>query len=99
MKIVQRVPVKIVIDSGLDPDASAAARPLASSRICATGPMQPSPAHSDAHERLARCAWRPRGSPWLIAGVVTLAPFMEILDTTIVNVSLPHIAGSAVGEL
>jgi DHA2 family multidrug resistance protein len=39
-------------------------------------------------------SWRPRSSPWLIAVVVTLAAFMEILDTTIVNVSLPHIAGS-----
>jgi DHA2 family multidrug resistance protein len=39
-------------------------------------------------------AFHPRGSPWLIAVVVTLAPFMEVLDTTIVNVSLPHIAGS-----
>ncbi len=38
--------------------------------------------------------WRPRTNPWLIAVVVTLAAFMEILDTTIVNVSLPHIAGS-----
>ena len=32
--------------------------------------------------------------PWLIAVVVTVAAFMEVLDTTIVNVSLPHIAGS-----
>ncbi len=39
-------------------------------------------------------AWKPRANPWLIAVVVTLAAFMEILDTTIVNVSLPHIAGS-----
>jgi DHA2 family multidrug resistance protein len=39
-------------------------------------------------------AWRPRHNPWLIALVVTLAAFMEVLDTTIVNVSLPHIAGS-----
>jgi DHA2 family multidrug resistance protein len=39
-------------------------------------------------------AWRPRGSVWLVAGAATLAPFMEILDTTIVNVSLPNIAGS-----
>lgn len=31
---------------------------------------------------------------WLIALVVTLAAFMEVLDTTIVNVSLPYIAGS-----
>jgi DHA2 family multidrug resistance protein len=38
--------------------------------------------------------WKPRANPWLIAVVVTTAAFMEILDTTIVNVSLPHIAGS-----
>ncbi len=38
--------------------------------------------------------WNPSYNPWLIAVVVTLAAFMEVLDTTIVNVSLPHIAGS-----
>jgi MFS transporter, DHA2 family, multidrug resistance protein len=38
--------------------------------------------------------WKPRANPWLIAIVVTLGAFMEVLDTTIVNVSLPHIAGS-----
>ncbi len=37
--------------------------------------------------------WRPRHNPWLIAVVVTLAAFMEILDTTIVNVALRYIAG------
>ena len=39
-------------------------------------------------------SWKPKHNPWLIAVVVTLAAFMEILDTTIVNVALPHIAGS-----
>ena len=38
--------------------------------------------------------WKPKSNPWLIAVVVTVAAFMEVLDTTIVNVSLPHIAGS-----
>ncbi len=38
--------------------------------------------------------WRPKANPWSIAIVVTLAAFMEVLDTTIVNVALPHIAGS-----
>ncbi|MFZ0494455.1 MAG: DHA2 family efflux MFS transporter permease subunit [Methylocella sp.] len=38
--------------------------------------------------------WKPRHNPWAIAVVVTSAAFMEILDTTIVNVALPHIAGS-----
>src|SRR6266853_1454295 len=32
-------------------------------------------------------------NPWLIASTVTLATFMELLDTAIANVSLPHIAG------
>src|ERR1700757_4485555 len=34
-----------------------------------------------------------RHNPWAIAFTVTLATFMEILDTSIANVSLPHIAG------
>jgi DHA2 family multidrug resistance protein len=38
--------------------------------------------------------WKPKANAWLIAVVVTLAAFMEILDSTIVNVALPHIAGS-----
>jgi DHA2 family multidrug resistance protein len=37
--------------------------------------------------------WKPRHNPWLIAITVTLVAFMEVLDTTIVNVALPHIAG------
>jgi len=41
----------------------------------------------------ADAAWKPRYNPWLIAVTVTLAAFMEVLDTTIVNVALPHIAG------
>ncbi len=41
----------------------------------------------------AHAEWKPAANPWLIAVVVTLAAFMEILDTTIVNVALPHIAG------
>jgi DHA2 family multidrug resistance protein len=36
---------------------------------------------------------RPRG-PWVVAVVVAMAAFMEILDTSIANVALPHIAGN-----
>src|SRR6266571_8078688 len=41
----------------------------------------------------------PRGSqsevnPWLIAVTVMLATFMEVLDTSVANVALPHIAGN-----
>jgi DHA2 family multidrug resistance protein len=39
-------------------------------------------------------AWRPAINPWIIAITVTLATFMEVLDTSIANVALPHIAGS-----
>ncbi|HKW63252.1 MAG TPA: DHA2 family efflux MFS transporter permease subunit [Candidatus Acidoferrum sp.] len=33
-------------------------------------------------------------NPWVIAVTVTLATFMEVLDTSIANVALPHIAGN-----
>ncbi len=33
-------------------------------------------------------------NPWIVAVSVMFATFMEVLDTTVVNVSLPHIAGS-----
>lgn len=36
----------------------------------------------------------PKHNPWLIAVTVTLATIMEVLDTSIANVALPHIAGS-----
>jgi MFS transporter, DHA2 family, multidrug resistance protein len=38
--------------------------------------------------------WRPAINPWWIAFTVMLATFMEVLDTSIANVALPHIAGS-----
>src|SRR5262250_953537 len=37
---------------------------------------------------------KPAINPWIIAVAVTLATFMEVLDTSIANVALPHIAGS-----
>src|SRR5258708_8923947 len=37
--------------------------------------------------------WKPDVNPWLIAATVALAAFMEVLDTSIANVALPHIAG------
>src|SRR4051794_18705858 len=38
--------------------------------------------------------WRPSANPWLLAASVMAATFMEVLDSTVVNVSLPHIAGN-----
>jgi DHA2 family multidrug resistance protein len=42
----------------------------------------------------AKDTWKPKTNPWLIAATVALAAFMEVLDTSIANVALPHIAGS-----
>ena len=39
-------------------------------------------------------AARPVVNPWIVAIAVMFATFMEVLDTTVVNVSLPHIAGN-----
>src|ERR1700680_3600718 len=47
-------------------------------------PMAPAPSTS---------AYRPPINPWVIAITVTLGTFMELLDTAIANVALPHIAG------
>ena len=55
-------------------------------RAPATSMDNPSPAQP--------IAWKPRVNPWLIAMTVALAAFMEVLDTSIANVALPHIAGS-----
>ena len=38
-------------------------------------------------------------SPWVISMIVVLATFMEVLDTSIANVSLPHIAGSLAASI
>jgi MFS transporter, DHA2 family, multidrug resistance protein len=51
-------------------------------------PSAPGPAVDD------HATWKPRVNPWLIAMTVALAAFMEVLDTSIANVALPHIAGN-----
>jgi MFS transporter, DHA2 family, multidrug resistance protein len=55
--------------------------------------------HDDSTKRVSgdpapALAWKPKANPWLIACVVSLAAFMEVLDTSIANVALPHIAGN-----
>ncbi|MBV9769896.1 MAG: DHA2 family efflux MFS transporter permease subunit, partial [Bryobacterales bacterium] len=47
--------------------------------------MSPAQSHHD---------WKPSHNPWSVALTVTMATFMEVLDSSIANVSLPHIAGS-----
>jgi MFS transporter, DHA2 family, multidrug resistance protein len=41
-----------------------------------------------------QAAWTPKYNPWAVALTVTLATFMEVLDSSIANVALPHIAGN-----
>src|SRR6202140_3662078 len=38
--------------------------------------------------------WKPKVNPWVIAATVAIAAFMEVLDTSVANVALPHIAGN-----
>ena len=48
----------------------------------------------DASFAKSDAAWQPKANRWAIALTVTLATFMEVLDTSIANVALPHIGGS-----
>ncbi len=49
------------------------------------------PATIDDHSHSAA---KPGVNPWLVAVVVSMATFMEVLDTSVANVSLGHIAGN-----
>ena len=49
---------------------------------------------SSAALTLDQDTWRPKYNPWLIAVVVAMAAFMEVLDTSIANVALPYMAGN-----
>src|SRR5438552_7041909 len=49
---------------------------------------------SEAIDKSIALDWQPSVNPWLIAVAVMLATFMEVLDTSVANVSLPHIAGN-----
>src|ERR1700754_5162402 len=42
----------------------------------------------------AAVLWRPRANPWVITVAGMLGTFMEVLDTSVANVALPHIAGN-----
>ncbi|HEY6414134.1 MAG TPA: DHA2 family efflux MFS transporter permease subunit [Edaphobacter sp.] len=60
--------------------------------MAATATELPSAELSAAHHAIEK-PWRPRINPWIVAMTVTLATFMEVLDSSIANVALPHIAG------
>jgi DHA2 family multidrug resistance protein len=52
------------------------------------------PAHSPGASGPLSIDWRPSVNPWMVAVSVMLATFMVVLDSSIANVALPHIAGS-----
>jgi len=41
----------------------------------------------------AQAVWRPKVNPWAIGATVSMAAFVEVLDTSVANVALPYIAG------
>ncbi len=49
---------------------------------------------AEAAPAFSPATWRPSFNPWLIAVIVALAAFMEVLDTSIANVALPYMAGN-----
>jgi DHA2 family multidrug resistance protein len=76
-------------------DNTAAARITAGRLPANRAPTKRSDSHGDEpNQSSAPPQVKPRYNPWAIAMTVTLATFMEVLDTSIANVALPHIAGS-----
>jgi DHA2 family multidrug resistance protein len=76
-------------------DNTAAARITAGRLPANRAPTKRSDSHGDGpNQSSAPPQVKPRYNPWAIAMTVTLATFMEVLDTSIANVALPHIAGS-----
>ncbi|MCL2659809.1 MAG: DHA2 family efflux MFS transporter permease subunit [Acidobacteriaceae bacterium] len=51
-------------------------------------------AAAEAAEHAEHAAWKPSANPWLIACSVMTATFMVVLDSSVANVALPHIAGN-----
>jgi len=70
-------------------EATASRHVLAAAAVTVSGDAGKSEAAGRAGEKRA-------GAPhkWLIAGSVILGPVLEVLDSSIVNVSLPHMQGS-----
>ena len=51
-------------------------------------------ASTSLNPEAAHIEWKPAANPWIIAGSVMLATFMVVLDSSVANVALPHIAGN-----
>src|SRR4051812_19358969 len=63
-----------------------------STSLCRTSPT---PALGASYNRLSHARGRkPSYYPWIVTIAVMLATFMEVLDTTVVNVAIPHLSGN-----
>jgi DHA2 family multidrug resistance protein len=85
----------VTTESVLEREMDAAEEPLAASapEFEPGEPLEPPPAENEV--QAPGMGAEPRVfNPWIIALVVTMGTFMEVLDTSIANVALPHIAGS-----
>src|SRR5271166_4081913 len=70
-------------------------QPLSSAMCRASLRIPPSGFYNHPLDRVMNPAEpRPAINPWIVTAAVMLATFMEILDTTVVNVAVPHIAGN-----
>jgi DHA2 family multidrug resistance protein len=67
---------------------------MAQAAVVAAGKGQSKARDQDYDSEFHYEAWTPRFNPWIVAFTVTLATFMEALDSSIANVALPHIAGT-----
>ena len=79
----------------LEPDVESASDAVEHALDSAESSLAAAAPEFEPGEPLALHAPAPRVfNPWIIALVVTMGTFMEVLDTSIANVALPHIAGS-----
>jgi MFS transporter, DHA2 family, multidrug resistance protein len=62
--------------------------------VSAVGSLRSRFARKESDSDSGSKTWTPSFNPWLIAASVMLATFMEVLDTSVANVALPHIAGN-----
>ena len=85
MKIVQRVPVKIVLDAGENRDRQLRPGMNVEAKVVFAMSASTLTLPSEA-------VWRPKVNPGAIA-TVSMAAFIEALDTSVANVALPYVAG------
>ena len=92
VKVVQRVPVKIIFDTA----AGRLYRPGHVGGADREGAMS----ETTARRSRTSAARRPDNrNPWLVAVVISIATFMQVLDTSIANVALQYIAGSLAASI